>query len=188
MRGYIYLLLTILIFGISPGLCIEVAYIFGEGPPHTLPNSSVSPYSPSDKINFTTGGGNAIQCGASNENISQIQKIFNIRVQPNDDDIRFNSVELAKDAKGPYNIGQICCIYDFLTKNWMYVSDPKCEENYQNASESLKHGESVKHGNGNANVRGGAGDCNSHGFYDRVHLWNLPDNAGQWTKWRPCLC
>lgn len=50
--------------------------------------------------------------------------------------VRDLAVKLAKKAGGIYNIKQICYIWDYLKKNWSYVSDPSNSEYIAKASES----------------------------------------------------
>ena len=64
-------------------------------------------------------------------------------------DTRDYAVRLATfECPGEYNICQICTIYDYLYKNWRYVSDPNGFEYFSPASRTIK-----------ANL---AGDCDDY--------------------------
>jgi hypothetical protein len=58
------------------------------------------------------------------------------------------AVKLAALSSGPYNIVQICEIYDYLYKNWKYVNDPSGFDYVSLASRTI-----------NANL---AGDCDDY--------------------------
>lgn len=49
------------------------------------------------------------------------------------------ALELASKSPGSYNVGQIACIYDYLYKNWKYVSDPTGKEYFSKASETIEN-------------------------------------------------
>lgn len=46
--------------------------------------------------------------------------------------------KLAAKAPGPYNIDQVCEIFDYCYNNWSYVNDPKDKEYLASASESIE--------------------------------------------------
>jgi hypothetical protein len=50
--------------------------------------------------------------------------------------VRDLAVRLARKAGGPYNIKQICYIWDYIKTNWSYVNDPSHTEYIAHASES----------------------------------------------------
>lgn len=47
------------------------------------------------------------------------------------------AVNLANEFPGPYNIGQVCAIFNHLYNNWKYVNDPRGSEYVAKASESI---------------------------------------------------
>lgn len=47
------------------------------------------------------------------------------------------AASIAKRSPGPFNVGQICEIYRYLREKWSYVNDPKGEDYYVRASESI---------------------------------------------------
>ncbi len=49
------------------------------------------------------------------------------------------AVELASKSPGSYNVGQIAYIYDYIYKNWKYVSDPTGKEYFSKASETIEN-------------------------------------------------
>ena len=49
------------------------------------------------------------------------------------------AVELASKSPGSYNVGQIASIYDYIYKNWKYVSDPTGKEYFSKASETIEN-------------------------------------------------
>lgn len=50
------------------------------------------------------------------------------------------AVKLAAEYPGEYNIDQICSIYEHIHDNWKYVSDPRGEDYYASASETIENG------------------------------------------------
>ena len=53
--------------------------------------------------------------------------------------VRNKAVCWASAYEGPINIGQITAIYDSLRKYWRYVNDPKNNDYYAKASETIKN-------------------------------------------------
>lgn len=49
------------------------------------------------------------------------------------------ALKIASEIPGSYNIGQIARIYDYLYKNWKYVSDPTGKEYFSKASETIEN-------------------------------------------------
>ncbi|MBR0175869.1 MAG: transglutaminase domain-containing protein [Bacteroidales bacterium] len=54
--------------------------------------------------------------------------------------VRNNAVALVSISPGPFNLGQLCDIFDFCYGNWSYVNDPIARDYYAKASETLKNG------------------------------------------------
>ena len=78
---------------------------------------------------------------------SQGETVVNRRLQDliasvdyNDATVRNRAVQLAGQSPGNFNIGQISNIFDFALKSWNYVNDPKGNDYFANASETLKNG------------------------------------------------
>ena len=55
----------------------------------------------------------------------------------NDLAVRLASID--NEEKGPFNIYQICSIYDFLVANWKYVSHPVTKNVFRSASRIIKN-------------------------------------------------
>lgn len=54
--------------------------------------------------------------------------------------VREQAVQMICDENlGPYNLAQVCDIFDYLQTNWGYVSDPYRAEFFATAEESLRH-------------------------------------------------
>lgn len=54
--------------------------------------------------------------------------------------VREEAIQMICDENvGPYNLAQICDIFDYLQTNWGYVSDPYRAEFFATAEESLRH-------------------------------------------------
>ena len=66
-------------------------------------------------------------------------------IEPTNPIVRSFAVSLAKRYPGPYNVGQICAIYEYLRSHWKYVNDPRGFDYFAPASESI--------------ISGLAGDC-----------------------------
>jgi hypothetical protein len=47
------------------------------------------------------------------------------------------AIKFASQSPGNYNYGQICCIFDYLYKNWKYVNDPRGFDYFASASETI---------------------------------------------------
>lgn len=54
--------------------------------------------------------------------------------------VRNRAATVAGQSSGPFNIGQICDIFDYCYNNWGYVNDPKSSDIYQYASSTLANG------------------------------------------------
>lgn len=46
---------------------------------------------------------------------------------------------ICPENTGPFNIGQVCDIFDYLQTNWEYISDPYRAEFFADAQQSLTH-------------------------------------------------
>lgn len=51
--------------------------------------------------------------------------------------VRNTSIQIAANNPGPYNIGQLCDLFDFALKRWTYVNDPLMFEYIAKASETI---------------------------------------------------
>ena len=54
--------------------------------------------------------------------------------------VRNNAVSIAGQSPGSYNLGQICDIFDHCYNGWKYVNDPKGNEIYESASNTISNG------------------------------------------------
>ncbi|MEA2045792.1 MAG: transglutaminase domain-containing protein [Euryarchaeota archaeon] len=75
-------------------------------------------------------------------------------VEPGSKTVHNKAVELAARSPGPYNIGQICSIDEYLRDNWLYVADPRGIDYYGSASNTLLLGKELD--------CVGAGDCDDY--------------------------
>ncbi len=139
--------LAIIILSMAPAVSEEVGYVFGESGGYPLANSTISKFNGSEVVTFTTAG-TGEPCPV-NEPVDKLQDTFNQRVESKP--VHSKAVDLVQNSPGPYAISQICDIYTNLAENWNYVPDPRCEEYFQYANETLSHGRQ--------SGRAGAGDC-----------------------------
>ncbi|MCX6674087.1 MAG: PKD domain-containing protein [Methanothrix sp.] len=134
-------------------MSVEVGYVLGENGYHALENVSISQYNASDIVTFTTasGSGGTGTVYKSERLIGDLQKIFDQRVQVNNPIVHDEATGLATKYPGEHTIGQVCDIHSYLTKNWRYTGDPRGEDYYKYANETLQLGRE--------NNCAGAGDC-----------------------------
>lgn len=52
--------------------------------------------------------------------------------------VRNTSIQVAANNPGPYNIGQLCDLFDYTLKRWTYVNDPIFIEYVAKASETIE--------------------------------------------------
>jgi hypothetical protein len=52
--------------------------------------------------------------------------------------VRNTSIQIAANNPGPYNIGQLCDLFDFSLKRWTYINDPIFVEYVAKASETIE--------------------------------------------------
>ena len=52
--------------------------------------------------------------------------------------VRNTAIQLAANNPGPYNIGQICDVFDYSLKNWKYINDPIMFNYVAKASETIE--------------------------------------------------
>ncbi len=83
------------------------------------------------------------------EVINDIVKIFEARIEPENNMIRNEGLLLAAKYPGDLTIEQICSIYEYLLngdgskRGWMYVSDPRGMDSLNYANYSLMRGEAM---------------------------------------------
>jgi transglutaminase-like putative cysteine protease len=73
------------------------------------------------------------QVSPEDKNLRRLRSAMNIE----NPIVRNYAVKLAAKFPGRLNYGQILNIYDYLLKNWKYVSDPKGMEYFASASETI---------------------------------------------------
>jgi len=74
-------------------------------------------------------------------------KKVNDLVNPTDPKVREVAVQIAKAHPGKYNVYQLCALFDYVSNNIEYVSDPRGTDYWAKPSETLTIG---------------AGDCDDH--------------------------
>ena len=67
---------------------------------------------------------------------------YNDKVEPSNSIVHDKALQLASDYPGSYSIDQVCSIYENLYKDWHYVNDPNGANYINDASESIKLGQS----------------------------------------------
>jgi len=97
-----------------------------------------------------TGGGNAPD-GKTEKKLIDLKKTFDLRVEPENPQVRTEAVALVARYPGDYTIDQISLIYTHLKDGWRYVRDPRGIDYYMYANETLTVGEKAS--------CVGAGDC-----------------------------
>jgi len=71
--------------------------------------------------------------------VKTVQRISKA-IEPTHPIVRNYAVNLAKKYPGAYNVPQICSIWYDLKENWRYVSDPREQEYFAPANETIKIG------------------------------------------------
>ena len=152
-RHHLVLLVMAFIVGSSPGLCEEVAYVFGVDGYSPLGHSNLTEYENLKIVTFTVASGpdGKGPTSESTRAIDSIKREIDEKVEVGKPDVRNQAVRLAAEHSGDRRIDQICSIYDHLSEDWRYVSDPKAMEYYSSASHTIKIGEDKG--------CSGAGDC-----------------------------
>ncbi len=131
------LFLALAALAVSAGLCEETGFVFGENASYPLENCSISTPSATDMVTFTTAGGQTV-CSSSRE-VGWLQEAFDYRVESDNPLVRGYTKRLAM-IPGLCTIEQINRIYDNLTASWKYFGDPRCQDYYQYANETLQEG------------------------------------------------
>ncbi len=70
------------------------------------------------------------------DNTKMAQRI-SIAITPTNREVRFCAVSMAKRYPGPYNVGQVCAIWQQVKTKWKYVNDPRGQEYFAPASETF---------------------------------------------------
>jgi len=156
----------VLIISVSPGLCEELAYAFGNGDPLQLSDSSLSEYNSSEVITFTAASGSdgVGTTYESSRTVDSIRKEIDEKVQVGNPIVISEAREHAKRFPGEYNIEQVCSIYHYIRDNWRYINDPRGMEYYQYANETI-----LKKGNDCS----GAGDCDDFAIFMSALIENI---------------
>jgi hypothetical protein len=148
MRWNPFLYVAILVFIVPSALCDDVGYVFKENGGYFLANATISHYDSSEIVSSTTAG-SGTPCSSGNT-LGWLQNTFDQRVEP--EQVHNDAVDLVQ-SEGSCTIDQICYLYDYLTKSWRYIADPRCKDYFQYANETLQHGKKSKP------TCAGAGDC-----------------------------
>ena len=121
--------------------------------------------------------------------------------------VRNNAVSIAGQSPGSYNLGQICDIFDHCYNGWKYVNDPKGNEIYESASNTISNGlngdcddfavlvcSMVLSIGGEARINFAYGQNEGHAFtevnigntevdeYISARYKSVYDNSGIWTR------
>lgn len=89
--------------------------------------------------------------------LGELKYLFDSYVDYDDPLVRHTALVIVAASPGEYSIQQICKIYNYirnekyLTKGWSYIQDPRENDYYQSASETLKIGKDAGYV--------GVGDC-----------------------------
>lgn len=70
------------------------------------------------------------------------QSTLNTLIKKKDTDnpiTRNFATKIASQSPGSYNVGQIALLYDYIYRNWKYVSDPTGKEYFSKASETIEN-------------------------------------------------
>ncbi|MEM2934467.1 MAG: transglutaminase family protein, partial [Methanocellales archaeon] len=82
-------------------------------------------------------------------NIPSLFRKINDYITPRDPQVEALAKEIAEKYPGKYNIYQICAIFDLVSDNIAYISEPEGEDRWQFPNETLR----IK-----------KGDCEDHAF------------------------
>jgi hypothetical protein len=121
--------------------------------------------------------------------------------------VRNTAASIAGQNSGPYNIGQICDIFDYCYYDWKYVNDPKRNEFIEFASNTISNGlngdcddfavlvcSMILSIGGEARINYAYGQNGGHAFaevnigntqieeYISKRYRNVYDNDGIWTR------
>ena len=118
---------------------------------------SVTSAADNEIIEFPVVGGSNTPQGTTEEKVSDLKKLFDSRVEPDNSKVHEEAILLAAKHPGDYTIEQVSAIYNYLKnggssrKGWSYVPDPRGVNNFFYANETLSLGEKTN--------CAGAGDC-----------------------------
>lgn len=168
--------LAILIIGASTASCEEAAYAFWEFGVIKLDQYSLSELNGSEIATFTVTSRDddtpdRTIC-PSEKNLSVIKTEITKRVQVgNESGVVVNQAAyLAQKFPGEHSVEQVCSIFEYLKGNWNHTGDPRCEEYYRYASETIELG--------NMSGLAGAGDCDDF----PILMSALIENIGGTTR------
>lgn len=149
----LYFKMILFILLANAGSCTEEGFIFDGNGSQPLENFTISEVKPSDIISFTTSAGTdgIGTTWQSKKTVSELQKIFDQRIQAENPVVHERATELALKHPGDHTIEQVNSIHNFLTSSWNYTGDPRGSDYYKYANETLALGEN--------NNCAGAGDC-----------------------------
>ncbi len=102
--------------------------------------------------------------------IASYTDLIKSAVEPGSEIVHNKAVELAARSPGPYNIGQICFIDEYLRDNWRYIADPRGVDYYGSASNTLLLGKELD--------CVGAGDCDDYA----ILMTSLLESIGGTTR------
>ena len=96
-------------------------------------------------------------------------------VDPGEMIVRNKAVEIAARSPGPYNVGQVCFIDEYLRENWRYVSDTRGIEIFSTGSNTIRLGEKL---GTEEEAVAGAGDCDDYA----ILMASLLESVGGTTR------
>ncbi len=96
-------------------------------------------------------------------------------VDPEKEIVHNKAVEIAARSPGPYNVGQVCFIDEYLRENWRYVSDTRGIEIFSTGSNTIRLGERL---GTEEEIVAGAGDCDDYA----ILMASLLESVGGTTR------
>lgn len=122
----------------------EIAYLCSESGWQPLDSGNITEYNGSEIVNFAISASTpGTKPCASNRSLESIKEEIRRKVDRGNDLVRDHGLNLISNISS--QIYQICAIYDYVVdaRNWTYVNDWTCLENFQYANYTLKKGQEV---------------------------------------------
>jgi len=131
-------------FAIS--LPIGAAYSYGSTSNSVIGNGNITEANSSEMVNFSVSAGypGGAPC-ESNRSLESIKREIRMKINRGNELVQDQGRILIGPRSGPRRIDQICSIFDYLVdeKNWTYVEDWTCLENFQYSNYTLKRGQDL---------------------------------------------
>jgi len=91
-------------------------------------------------IAFPVTGGGSTPEGEMENNVGELKKAYDARVEPGNRRVNREAIILAGKYPGDRTIDQISSIYSYLKNGWGYVADTRGIDNFRYANETLELG------------------------------------------------